>query len=40
MFGDHRDAAAAWYDAHRAHTSMANATLLAAAANMGAHLPP
>ena len=40
MFVDHGDAAAAWYNAHRAHTSVASATLLATAADMGAYVPP
>ena len=40
LFEDHGEPAVAWYDAHRAHTPEASAALLAAAADMGAHLPP
>ena len=40
LFKDHEEAATAWYDAHRAHTPEASATLLAAAGDMCAHLPP
>ena len=40
LFEDHGDAATVWYDAHRAHTPGASAVLLAAAGDMGTHLPP
>ena len=40
LFEDHGEAAVAWYDALRTHTPAASATLLAAAGDMGAHLPP
>ena len=40
LFEDHGEAATAWYDALRAHTPEASAILLAAAGDMGNHLPP